>query len=154
MLQILIPLQEILMLLHILKALPPVQTSALPINLLGVYNDPIYGQTVGNIVTQLRSNILDPDFGSNVVLDSVVLNIPYFSTPIEIDDEGETIYELDSVFGDSEMKLSIYESNYFLRDFDPNSDINDSQLYYSNQTTGTSPISDAQLEGTLLFTQY
>ncbi|WP_456439040.1 DUF4270 domain-containing protein [Psychroserpens sp.] len=137
------------------KALPPVQTSALPINLLGVYNDPIYGLTTGNIVTQLRSSILDPDFGANVFLDSVVLSIPYFSTPIENTDEGETIYELDSVYGslDSPMKLSIYESNYFLRDFDPTSSINDSQIYYSNQTTGTSPIVDTQLEGTLLYSK-
>ena len=135
------------------KALPPVQTSALPINLLGVYNDPIYGKTTGNIVTQLRPAFLDPDFGSNVELDSVVLSIPYFSTPIDVLSDGETVYELDSVLGDitTTMKLSIYESNYFLRDFDPNSSINDSQIYYSNQTTGTSPIGDTQLEGTLLY---
>ncbi|WP_435413455.1 DUF4270 domain-containing protein [Psychroserpens mesophilus] len=133
------------------KALDPVQTNALPINLLGVYNDPLYGITTASVVSQLRSNLIDPDFGNNVVLDSVVISIPYFSTAIENTEEGETIYELDSVFGDSPMKLSIYESNYFLRDFDPTSSINDSQIYYSNQTTGNSPISDALLEGTLLY---
>ena len=133
------------------KALDPVQTNALPINLLGVYNDPIYGITTASVVSQLRSNLIDPDFGEGVVLDSVVIRIPYFSTAIETTDDGETIYELDSVFGDAPMKLSIYESNYFLRDFDPTSSINDSQVYYSNQTTGSSPISDALLEGTLLY---
>ncbi|WP_431133425.1 DUF4270 domain-containing protein [Psychroserpens mesophilus] len=133
------------------KALPPVQTSTLPINLLGVYNDPVYGQTTGNIVTQLRPAFLDPDFGENVILDSVVISIPYFSTAIEATSDGGTLYELDSVFGNSPMKLSIYESNYFLRDFDPTSSINEPQVYYSNQSTGTSPIGDAQLEGTLLY---
>lgn len=133
------------------KALPPVQSNSLPINLLGVYNDPIYGITTASVVSQLRSNLIDPDFGENVVLDSVVISIPYFSTAIENTEEGETIYELDSVFGDSPMKLSIYESNYFLRDFDPTSSINDAQVYYSNQSTGNSPISDALLEGTLLY---
>ena len=133
------------------RALDPVQTNALPINMLGLYNDPIYGNTTASFVYQLRSNIIDPDFGENVVLDSVVISIPYFSTAIENTNDGETIYELDSVFGDSPMKLSIYESNYFLRDFDPTSSINDSQVYYSDQTTGTSPISDALLEGTLLY---
>jgi hypothetical protein len=133
------------------KALDPVQTNALPINLLGVYNDPIYGQTTASVVSQLRTNLIDPDFGDNVVLDSVVISVPYFSKATETTEEGETIYELDSVFGDSPMKLSIYESNYFLRDFDPTSSINDSQVYYSNQTTGNSPISDALLEGTLLY---
>lgn len=133
------------------KALPPVQTSALPINLLGVYNDAIYGQTTANIVTQLRLSRTDVDFGNNVILDSVVLSIPYSSNAVSSTNEGETIYELDSVFGDAPMKLSIYESNYFLRDFDPNSSINDRQIYYSNQSTGTSPISDALLEGTLIY---
>ncbi len=112
------------------KPLLPVQTNALPVNLLGVYSDPIYGQTTGSFVSQLRSSILGPDFGENVVLDSVVINIPYFSTAIENTEEGETIYELDSVFGDSQIILSIYESNYFLRDFDPTSSISDSQNYY------------------------
>ena len=133
------------------KALPPVQTSALPINLLGIYNDPVYGQTTGNIVSQLRNSGFEPDFGTNTILDSVVISIPYFSTPISNNADGETNYELDSVFGNSPMKLSIYESNYFLRDFDPNSSITEPQIYYSDQTTGTSPIGDAQLEGTLLF---
>lgn len=133
------------------KPLPPVQTNNLPINLLGVYNDPVYGQTTASVVSQLRSSLIDPDFGDNVILDSVVISIPYFSTAIENTEDGETIFELDSVIGDSPMKLSIYESNYFLRDFDPNSSINDSQLYYSNQSTGTSPIGDAQLEGTLIY---
>lgn len=133
------------------KPLPPVQTSALPANFLGVYNDPIYGQTIGNVVSQLRSSLVEPEFGTDVVLDSVVINIPYFSRPTDITTDGETIYELDSVFGDSEMKLSIYESNYFLRNFDPNSSINEPQIYYSNQSTGTSPIADAQLEGTLIY---
>ncbi len=135
------------------KALPPVQTNDLPINLLGVYNDPVYGQTTASVVSQLRSSLIDPDFGDNVLLDSVVLSIPYFSTAIENTEEGETIYELDSVIGDSPMKLSIYESNYFLRDFDPSSSINDQQIYYSDQSTGTSPINDSQLEGTLIYTK-
>ncbi|WP_323787227.1 DUF4270 domain-containing protein [Psychroserpens sp.] len=133
------------------KALAPVQTSTLPINLLGIYNDPIYGQTTANVVTQLRSSTINPDFGANVELDSVVISIPYFSTAVSVNDDGETIYELDSVIGTSPMKLSIYESNYFLRDFDPNSSINDPQVYFSNQSTGTSPIIDAQLEGTLIY---
>lgn len=133
------------------KALHPVQTNDLPINLLGIYNDPIYGNTTASFVSQLSYSLIDPDFGDNVVLDSVVISIPYFSTAIETTDDGETIYELDSVFGDAPMKLSIYESNYFLRDFDPTSSINDTQVYYSDQSTGNSPISDAFLEGTLLY---
>lgn len=132
------------------KALPPVQTNNLPLNLLGVYNDPLYGRTTSSFVTQLSTTFIEPDFGENAVLDSVVLTIPYFSTATELNDEGETLYELDSVFGQSPFNLTLYESNYFLRDFQPTEDINDPQVYYSNKSTGTSSISDGLLEGTLI----
>ncbi|MEY8849890.1 DUF4270 domain-containing protein [Psychroserpens sp. XS_ASV72] len=132
------------------KALPPVQTNNLPVNLLGVYDDPIYGRTTASFVTQVTTSFVNFDFGENPVLDSVVVTIPYFSTPIELTSDGETIYELDSVFGNSPYDLKIYESNYFLRNFDPNSEINDPQIYYSNKSTGSSPIDEALLEGTLL----
>src|SRR5210317_1726895 len=97
------------------KKLGPVQTNNLPINLLGIYNDPLYGLTSYNIVSQINTDIFDREFGENVVMDSVVLTIPYFSKAVNVNDEGETIYELDSVFGNSSIKLSIYENNYFLR---------------------------------------
>ncbi|NRA93523.1 MAG: DUF4270 family protein, partial [Psychroserpens sp.] len=132
------------------NALPPVQTNNLPLNLLGVYNDPLYGRTTASFVTQLSTSFIEPDFGENAVLDSVVLTIPYFSTATEIDDEGETLFELDSVFGEATFNLSLYESNYFLRDFQPSGDLNDPQVYYSNKSTGSSIISDGILEGTLI----
>jgi hypothetical protein len=131
------------------KVLDPVQTNALPINMLGIYNDPNYGSTTASIVSQISSSAINPNFGENVVLDSVVLTIPYFSTPIEVTEDGETIYQLDSVFGSSPIKLSLFESNYFLRDINPNSEdnINNPQLYYSNMSTGIDNISSALLEG-------
>ncbi len=132
------------------KALPPIQTNNLPVNLLGIYDDPLYGKTTASFVTQLSTSFVEPDFGQNTVLDSVVITIPYFSTATGLDEDGNTEYELDSIFGDSSYKLSLYESNYFLRDFEPNSDINDPQIYYSNKTTSTGSISDAVLEGTLI----
>ncbi|OUR98218.1 hypothetical protein A9Q86_14280 [Flavobacteriales bacterium 33_180_T64] len=130
------------------KSLNPIQTNNLPINMLGIYNDPLYGNTTASIVSQIGSSTLDPDFGEGVVLDSVVLTIPYFSTPTDIDDDGITSYDLDSIFGSAPIKLSIYESNYFLRDFNPeDGDLNDQQLYYSNMTTGVDNINSTQLEG-------
>src|SRR5690606_3041116 len=82
------------------KKLQPVQTNNLPINLLGVYKDPVYGLTTGNFVTQLSPTVLAPDFGEDVVLDSVVLTVPYFSRQTGIAENGDSTYELDSVFGD------------------------------------------------------
>ncbi|WP_460220613.1 DUF4270 domain-containing protein [Psychroserpens sp. MEBiC05023] len=130
------------------NVLDPVQTNNLPINMLGVYNDPNYGVTTASIVSQISSSTLNPDFGDNVVLDSVVLTIPYFSTPTEVTEDGETLYELDSVFGSAPIKLSLFESTYFLRDINPDSedDINDPQLYYSDMSTGLDNINSALLE--------
>jgi hypothetical protein len=133
------------------KKLDPVQTNNLPINLLGIYNDPLYGTTTANVVTQIRPNSYNPNFGENVVLDSVVLTIPYFSKNLEINESGETIYELDSVFGTAPIKLSIYENKYFLRDIDPNSNLNTPQKYYSDGSTGTDQIDPLLLEGRFLF---
>jgi len=138
------------------KELDPVQSNNLPLNFLGVYEDPIqsYGHTTASFVTQIRGTLSDPDFGSNAIIDSVVLTIPYFSTATNVTAEGVTEYSLDSIFGEDtgSIDLSIYESNYFLRDFDPNNEIIDSpQTYYANGSNGSSTISDAQLEGQLLY---
>jgi hypothetical protein len=136
------------------KKLNPVQTNDLPVNALGLYPDPgsPYGRSSATFVSQIRGNLTDPDFGTNAVIDSVILTVPYFSTPINTTAEGLTEYSLDSVFGNGTIKLSIYESNYFLRDFDPTAtDINTSQNYYANKSTGSNNINDSQLEGFLLY---
>ncbi len=124
------------------KKFERVQTSALPVNMLGVYNDPTYNaQSTYGILSQVLPNRFNPDFGDNAVLDSLVLNMPYFSTVTdqqqvdivigeETITETATTYELDSIYGNSPIRLSIYKSNYFLRDFDP--ETSERQLYFSN----------------------
>ncbi|WP_219008239.1 DUF4270 domain-containing protein [Aquimarina litoralis] len=113
-----------------------VQTSGLPNNLLGIYNDPVYGKSTYNIVAQVQPEGFNPDFGRNPVLDSVVLTIPYFSRLVETEtnDDGEIVntYELDSIYGSNEINISVYRSGYFLRDFDTTGDIEERQIYYSN----------------------
>lgn len=99
--------------------------------LLGTYEDEVYGKTEANIASQLSLASADPSFGDDPVLDSVVLRIPYFSTPVDIDGQ-ETIYELDSVYGNEPIDLSIYRSNYYLRSQDPTNNY-EAQAYYSNQ---------------------
>ncbi|TXE17807.1 DUF4270 domain-containing protein [Psychroserpens burtonensis] len=137
------------------KALEPIQTNALPLNLLGVYTeDPgsNYGRSTASFVSQIRGNTTDPDFGTNPIIDSVVLTVPYFSTPTGVDSNGRTEFNLDSIFGNSPINLSIYESNYFLRDFDPNApELGSPQNYYANKSTGSNLISNEQLEGQLLY---
>ncbi|WMI69243.1 DUF4270 domain-containing protein [Mangrovimonas sp. YM274] len=127
----------------------PVQTNNLPSSLLGIYDDPTYGRTTASFVTQLAQSTSDPSFGEGTQIDSVVMTIPYFSNVTGIADEGGNTYELDSIFGDGHIKLSLFESNYFLRGFDPSSEFDESQRYYSNKATSlTEMIDPATLEGT------
>jgi hypothetical protein len=77
----------------------PVQTNGLPANLLGVYNEPVYGQQVASVLTQLSLTSNNPQFGTEAVVDSVVLTLPYFSTALEAGEDGNPIYQLDSLFG-------------------------------------------------------
>ena len=129
------------------RKLNPVQTNGLPSNLLGVYVDPFYGLTTANFVSQVNTSSFSPDFGENVSLDSVVLTVPYYSKATGVNDNGETLYELDSVYGDDPIKLSIFENGYFLRSFNPNSEFDEPQRYFSNATTSSSStISDSSLE--------
>ena len=114
------------------KKLQAVQTNGLQLNQLGLYNDPIYGMSKVNLLAQVALETPNPSINFLPQLDSVVLYIPYFSEEIT-DDLGESSYVLDSIYGNTPMNISIFESNYFLRDFDPNSGFEDIQSYYSNQ---------------------
>lgn len=133
------------------KTVGAVQTNGIGINALGFYND-VYGSTTANILTQITPASYSPNFGENTVMDSVVLTIPYFSTRTEIDDDGNIVYKLDSVFSEQDsIKFSLYESNFFMRDFDPNEEFGTSQPYYSNKSLSNSEtISDAVLEANML----
>lgn len=115
------------------KRIPSVQSNGMPVYQFGVYNDPVYGKTSANLLSQvvLGSGDVDPNFGDCTVLDSVVLYLPFFNTSTV---EGETtVYSLDSVFGGDPINISIYESDFFLRDFDPETNFEETQNYYSSQ---------------------
>lgn len=138
--------------------LGPVQTNGLNTNMLGIYYDPAYGKTTASIVTQVSSSLVDPTFGDNVVLDSVVLTIPYFSTNLGLGEDDTIDYQLQSILPESEddvyapIKLSIFENTYFLRDFDPNEEFDATQNYFSNQRLSNSElIATSDLENTLIY---
>lgn len=135
------------------KLLDPVQTNNLPLYALGNYNDPFYGKTNASIVTQVSSSAINPNFGNNPTLDSVVLTIPYFSRATGVSEDNVLEFELDSVFGSDPIKLSIFENNFFLRTFDPNLSFNEQQSFYANGATSESDfIAPSILEGTLIET--
>ena len=126
----------------------PVQTNGLPSNLLGVYNEPVYGQQVANVLTQLSLTTNNPQFGTQPIVDSVVLTLPYYSTIVEAGEDGNPVYKLDSIFGELPYKLTVSRSNFFLNDFDPDADFVTAQKYYSNQ----GPLFESNLIGDPLYT--
>ena len=100
--------------------------------MMGVYKDPVFGKTTMNFLTQLRLSRTNPSFGDGARIDSVKLHLPYYSrTKIEAD----TTYILDSIYAHKPMKIEVFESNYFLREMDPNSNFEGSQVYFSDQTS-------------------
>ncbi|MBC3845453.1 DUF4270 domain-containing protein [Winogradskyella echinorum] len=135
------------------QALGPVQTNGLGLNTLGIYDD-TYGRTTSSFLTQVNASTYDPVFGEGVSIDSVVLTIPYFSTITDIDEDENLIYDVDSILPEPSegvykpIRLRLFENNYFIRDFDPNGEFNESQDYFSNKSASeTETISDAALEG-------
>lgn len=130
----------------------PVQTNNLPSFLLGSYNHPQFGKSNSSFVGQMVPSEYNHEFGDNVVLDSVVLTIPYYSRGVDTSEEGDITYEIDSVYGNSPIKISVFRNNFFFRTFDPFSDFDTSQNYFSNGSLSVEEVIDSgQLEGELLF---
>jgi hypothetical protein len=115
----------------------PVQSNDLAINGLGIYTNPAFGTTTANFATQLSLSSLNPEIGANPEIESVVLTVPYFTdaTKTVTSTDGSHVYELDSIYGPNpaEIKLSVYESGYFMRDLDPAGGFQAAQRYYTNQ---------------------
>ena len=132
--------------------LNPVKSNNLPSFMLGYNNNPFYGESKASFLGQIVPAEFSPSFGENVVLDSVVLTIPYYSRGVETSEEGDISYEIDSVYGSTATKLYVYKSNFYLRDFNPSGDFSDSQNYYSNGALSNSEsINQAEIEAELLY---
>lgn len=108
----------------------PVQTNNIQMNLLGIYQDPIFGTQEASVLTNLMLTGANPSFGNEPVLDSVVMSIPFFSRRVTGEEGVE--FKLDSVYGTGPIKLTITESRFFLNAFDPETNFERSQKYYSN----------------------
>ena len=129
------------------KRITPFQSNNLSSNLLGYYYDHNFGGTTAHFLSQLTPQNFSPSFGNNPVLDSVFLTIPYATKT-----DGET-YTLDSLYGNGPIKLSVFKNNFFLRNFDPGSDLDDFQAYYSNGAlSALEGLNSADLEAQLLYT--
>ena len=132
--------------------LNPIKSNNLPSFMLGYNNNSIFGESKASFLGQVIPSVFSPSFGENVVLDSVVLTIPYFSRAVDTNEDGDISYEIDSIYGSTPTKLYVYKSNFYLRDFNPSGDFSDSQNYYSNGSLSNSEyINQAEIEAELLY---
>lgn len=132
-----------------------VQTNGLPIYQLGRYTDPVYGETQARIATQLSLQIGNPTFGTysqelednadtddsdltiqeNETVTRVYLDIPFFSTLEDTDEDGNRTFELDSIYGNENalFNLRVEELTFYLKDLDPENNFETPQEYFSDQ---------------------
>ncbi|WP_320815879.1 DUF4270 domain-containing protein [Flavobacterium sp.] len=118
------------------KATGSVQTNNLPINALGIYDNPAFGLTKASFVSQVELSTSSFNIGDTPVIDSVYLYVPYFSTLESTDTNGNRVFELDSVYGydeNAKFDLKVLENGYRLRDYDPLNNFQSAQKYYSNE---------------------
>ncbi|AWI25327.1 DUF4270 domain-containing protein [Flavobacterium pallidum] len=115
------------------KSTGAVQSNNLPVNPLGIYDNPTFGVTKAGFVTQAEIDIsnLNNAIGNNPLVDSVYISIPYFSSRTAIT-SGVSTYELDSIYGSGKMKLKIYENGYYLNDLDPATGFEDAQRFFND----------------------
>ncbi len=118
------------------RATGAIQSNSLPLNSLGVIDNSVFGKSVISYVTQVQFvSGTNPTLNiANPTVTKVVLTIPYFNTLESTDDDGNNTYKLDSLYGNANNKfrLNIYESGYYLRDFDPSTNFEEAQKYYSD----------------------
>ena len=121
------------------EKITPIQSENLPVNALGIYDNPAFGKTTASFATQLTLASLDPEIGANPEIDSVYIEVPYFvdaaqTKPITT---GGNTYVLDSIYGEpkAKIKLSVFESGLYMRDKDPVGGLQEDQKYFTNQNT-------------------
>ena len=105
----------------------------LPTGAVGIYNDDKFGSLTAGLATSLLpdltifNNYLDKD---NTKILSARLMIPYYNHTEE--SNGNTIYKLDSIFGNENFEIKIHELTYLLPTFDPNNNLETYRRYYSD----------------------
>ena len=99
--------------------LDSVQTSGLAGNLLGNYKDENFGDATYSVLSKVALSEYNLNFGESPEIESIIVDIPYFSNLIATNAEGGKTYELDSIYRPSKpIKFSIFYSDYFLSEFE------------------------------------
>jgi len=101
---------------------------------LGVYPHSAFGLSEADVLIQFNAN---PALGSVHFenADSILfveLRIPYFARKKKQASDTIPQYELDSIFGEGPIRISAYESKYYLYPYDPSEELVSPQHFYSD----------------------
>lgn len=125
----------------------PVQSNNLPINPLGVYDNPTFGKTKAHFVTQLELASPAPTIGANIEMTSVILSVPLFSKLVSTNADESKTYKLDSIYGGANgvIDLKVFRSGYFLGNLSFQDGAQETQKYYTNQNADFDAVKGAML---------
>lgn len=114
-----------------------IQSNNLTSNQLGIYVNSAFSTTIANFATQVTLATPNPTIGAEPVIQSVELEIPYYSHVDKVDSAGKATYVLDSIYGpkDGRMKLSVYQSGYYMPNLDPNDNFASSKLFFTDDNS-------------------
>ncbi len=102
--------------------------------LLGVHKNNDFGRIEATVLGQVAFNST-VDFGLDPTIDTIIVNIPYYSTEIGRFDDGSREFELDSIIGNQDIafNLKVSELKTYLNTLDPE---NPSEVlaYYTDET--------------------
>lgn len=92
------------------------RTDNYALNLLGTFNDPVFGTTSASIFTQVRLSNNNVDFGTNPTLDSIILRLPYSGSYAHKDISTRSVMQHIKVYEITEKIYidSVYYSNKLL----------------------------------------
>jgi Domain of unknown function (DUF4270) len=128
-----------------------VETSNSVVNYLGIYENTAFGVSKASFITQVELDTINPKFGTNVVIDSVILYVPYFSTKGATASNGVTSYTLDQIYSKDPnnavrpIDLQVYENGYALLDFDIDNNFTTRKKYFSNEENSLSTFSNKKI---------
>lgn len=121
------------------QKIPAVETGNSVQNQLGVLanRNGVLGTTTANTVISLSLATLKPTIGANVVIDSVILTVPYLSTKTSGSENTNGTYTLNGIYTTNTLNsydaidLKVYRNGLFLRDIDPVTGV--TQKHFSNE---------------------
>lgn len=105
------------------KNIESVDASNLPQYLLGVYSDSEFGKIEASIATTLALPAIGDsyNYGENVLIDSVLMSIPYQVTKEGDADDSQALFTIDSIIGQTNtaFQIDVFELETFLNNLDP-----------------------------------